>query len=39
MHGYFQMANILPGYQTGMSLVAKNIGSFLDTYRPDRKAV
>lgn len=39
MHGYFQMANILPGYQTGMSLVAKNIGSFLDTYRSDRKAV
>lgn len=39
MHGYFQMANILPGYQTGMSLVANNISSFLDTYRSDRKAV
>ncbi|MGA5540652.1 alpha/beta hydrolase [Mycobacterium sp. NPDC051198] len=39
MHGYFQMANILPGYQTGMSLVAKNIRSFLDAYRSDRKAV
>ncbi|MED5815426.1 alpha/beta hydrolase [Mycolicibacterium sp. 050232] len=39
MHGYFQMANILPGYQTGMSLVANHIGTFIDTYRPDRKAV
>ncbi|MGV0812498.1 alpha/beta hydrolase [Mycolicibacterium boenickei] len=39
MHGYFQMANILPGYQTGISLVANHIGSFVDAYRADRKAV
>ncbi|MEV0670042.1 alpha/beta hydrolase [Mycobacterium sp. NPDC050441] len=39
MHAYFQMANILPGYQTGMSLVANHIGTFLDAYRSDRKAV
>ena len=39
MHGYFQMANILPGYQTGMSLVANHIGGFIDAYRSDREAV
>lgn len=39
MHGYFQMANILPGYQTGMSLVANHIGAFIDAYRSDREAV
>lgn len=39
MHGYFQMANILPGYQTGIELVAKHIGMFLDAHRCDREAV
>ncbi|WP_411550368.1 hypothetical protein [Mycolicibacterium fortuitum] len=39
MHGYFQMANILPGYQTGMSLVANHIGGFIDAYGSDREAV
>ena len=29
MHGYFQMANILPGYQAGMTLVADHIDTFL----------
>ncbi|WP_066897143.1 alpha/beta hydrolase [Mycolicibacterium houstonense] len=36
MHGYFQMANILPGYHTGMSLVANHIGTFLESHRSDR---
>ncbi|CRZ14658.1 alpha/beta hydrolase [Mycolicibacterium neworleansense] len=39
MHGYFQMANILPGYQAGMSLVANHIRAFVDGYRTDLKAV
>lgn len=39
LHGYFQMANILPGYQTGISLVANHIGTFVDAYHPDRKTV
>ncbi|OMC32543.1 esterase [Mycobacterium sp. GA-1841] len=39
MHGYFQMANILPGYQNGIEVVAKRIGAFLDAHRSDREAV
>lgn len=39
MHGYFQMANILPGYHTAISLVANHIGAFIDTHRRNRKAV
>ncbi|MGW4481755.1 alpha/beta hydrolase [Rhodococcus triatomae] len=29
MHAYFQMADILPGYRTGVELVADHIGTFL----------
>ncbi|PYE15923.1 acetyl esterase [Williamsia limnetica] len=29
MHAYFQMANIFPGYTTGIELVAQYIGKFL----------
>ncbi|WKG06160.1 alpha/beta hydrolase [Mycolicibacterium sp. HK-90] len=39
MHGYFQMANILPGYHTGMLLVANHIGTFIGAYRSDRTVV
>ncbi|OMB98563.1 esterase [Mycobacterium sp. NS-7484] len=39
MHGYFQMANILPGYQTGIRLVADHIGAFVEASRSGRKAV
>lgn len=39
MHGYFQMANILPGYHTGIALVANHIGAFIDAHQSNRKAV
>ncbi|WP_067862756.1 alpha/beta hydrolase [Nocardia shimofusensis] len=41
MHGYFQMANILPGYATGMELVAARIRTFIGQHSPDldQKAV
>lgn len=32
MHGFFQMANILPGYQTGVSLVAAHINDFISCF-------
>ncbi|MET7767204.1 alpha/beta hydrolase [Nocardia sp. NPDC005366] len=35
MHGYFQMANILPGYTTGIELVAAQIRTFIGQYSPD----
>lgn len=35
-HGYFQMANILPGYQTGITLVADHIGTFADAYNVEK---
>ncbi|MFV8052335.1 alpha/beta hydrolase [Mycobacterium sp. 48b] len=38
LHGYFQMANILPGYQAGIALVANHIGTFIEAYRSDRKS-
>lgn len=31
MHGYFQMANILPGYDDGIRLVSERITSFLSS--------
>ncbi|MFD1814089.1 alpha/beta hydrolase [Rhodococcus gannanensis] len=34
MHAYFQMADILPGYRTGVELVADHIGKFLAGYTP-----
>ncbi|MEE3850218.1 alpha/beta hydrolase [Gordonia sp. LSe1-13] len=30
MHIYFQMANILPGYETGIGLVSEHIRAFID---------
>ncbi|MAU81960.1 MULTISPECIES: alpha/beta hydrolase [Gordonia] len=32
MHIYFQMANILPGYQTGIALVADHITTFISNH-------
>jgi acetyl esterase len=33
MHAYFQMAAILPGYETGMALVAQHVNDFIAGYR------
>ncbi|MGV9713621.1 alpha/beta hydrolase [Gordonia sp. NPDC003424] len=32
MHVWFQMAKILPGYETGMALVADNVTAFIDDH-------
>lgn len=34
MHGFFQMAAILPGYTTGIELVAEHIRTFCDAHAP-----
>jgi acetyl esterase len=36
MHGFFQMANIFPGYDDGIALVSRHITTFIDDF--DRKA-
>jgi acetyl esterase len=36
MHGFFQMANIFPGYDDGIALVARHITTFIDDF--ERKA-
>ena len=32
MHGFFQMANILPGYETGVALVSRYTNAFIDAF-------
>lgn len=32
MHGFFQMANIFPGYDDGIALVARHINTFIDGF-------
>ncbi|MEV0598729.1 alpha/beta hydrolase [Streptomyces sp. NPDC050315] len=40
MHAYFQMANLLPGQEAGMGLVADHINDFIASYEPyDKEGV